>query len=141
VIGRVVFVDLAGQKRSGASLRATYLTIVEVLAALFWPAFAGLAIVSGPFIRWAYGQRWVAAAHPLAMLSIAAILLVAMSMTWELFVVSGETAKPARLEVVRAGVGLILFATGRLFNLMAAAAGRIGEAVFSKWLHRPTLIG
>jgi hypothetical protein len=62
-----------------------------------------------------------------------------MSMTWELFGVSGETAKPARLEVVRAGIGFILFATGRLFNL--TAAGRIGEAVFSIWLYRPTLIG
>jgi O-antigen/teichoic acid export membrane protein len=139
VIGRVVFVDLAAQKRSGASLRATYLTLVEVLTALLWPAFAGLAIVSGPFILLVYGQRWVAAAHPLAMLSIAAILLVAISMTWELFVVSGETAKQARLEVVRAGAGLILFTTGCLFGLTAAAAGRIGEAGFSIWLYRPHL--
>ncbi len=139
VIGRVVFVDLAAQKRSGASLRATYLTLVEVLTALLWPALAGLAIVSGPFIRLVYGQRWVAAAHPLAMLSIAAILLVAISMTWELFVVSGETAKQARLEIVRAGAGLLMFATGCLFNLTAAAAGRIGDAAFSIWLYRPHL--
>jgi O-antigen/teichoic acid export membrane protein len=139
VIGRVVFVDLAAQKRSGASLRATYLTLVEVLTALLWPAFAGLAIVSGPFIRLVYGQRWVAAAHPLAMLSIAAILLVAISMTWELFVVSGETAKQARLEFMRAGVGLGLFGVGCLFGLTTAAAGRIGEAAFSIWLYRPHL--
>jgi O-antigen/teichoic acid export membrane protein len=139
VIGRVVFVDLASQKRSGASLRESYLTIVEVLTALLWPAFAGLAIVSGPFILWVYGPRWVAAAHPLAMLSIAAILLVAISMTWELFVVSGETAKQARLEIVRTGAGLLMFATGCIFNLTAAAAGRIGEAAFSIWLYRPHL--
>jgi O-antigen/teichoic acid export membrane protein len=139
VIGRVVFVDLAAQKRSGASLRATYLTLVEVLTALLWPAFAGLAVVSGPFIRLVYGPRWVAAAHPLAMLSIAAMLLVAISMTWELFVVSGETAKQARLEFMRAGVGLVLFAVGCLFGLTAAAAGRIGEAAFSIWLYRPHL--
>jgi O-antigen/teichoic acid export membrane protein len=139
VIGRVVFVDLAAQKRSGASLRATYLTIVEVLTALLWPAFAGLAIVSGPFILLVYGQKWVAAAHPLTMLSIAAILLVAISMTWELFVVSGETAKQARLEIVRAGAGFIMFTTGCLFGLTAAAAGRIGEAAFCIWLYRPHL--
>jgi len=139
VIGRVVFVDLAAQKRSGTSLRTTYLTLVEVLTALLWPAFAGLAIVSGPFILLVYGPRWVAAAHPLAMLSIAAILLVAISMTWELFVVSGETTKQARLEFVRTGAGLIMFATGCLFSLTAAAAGRIGEAAFSIWLYRPHL--
>jgi O-antigen/teichoic acid export membrane protein len=139
VIGRVVFVDLAAQKRSGASLRATYLTLVEVLTALLWPAFAGLAIVSGPFILLVYGPKWVASAHPLAMLSIAAILLVAISMTWELFVVSGETAKQARLEIVRTGAGLIMFATGCLFGLTGAAAGRIGDAAFSIWLYRPHL--
>jgi len=139
VIGRVVFVDLAAQKRSGASLRDTYLTLVEVLTALLWPAFAGLAIVSGPFILIVYGAKWVAAAHPLAMLSIAAILLVAISMTWELFVISGETAKQARLEIVRTGAGLVLFAVGCLFSLTAAAAGRVGEAAFSIWLYRPHL--
>jgi O-antigen/teichoic acid export membrane protein len=139
VIGRVVFVDLAAQKRSGASLRATYLTLVEVLTALLWPAFAGLAIVSGPFIRLVYGPKWVAAAHPLAMLAIAAILLVAISMTWELFVVSGETAKQARLEIVRASAGLVMFAAGCLFGLTAAAAGRVGDAAFSIWLYRPDL--
>jgi O-antigen/teichoic acid export membrane protein len=139
VIGRVVFIDLAAQTRSGASLRATYLTLVEVLTALLWPAFAGLAIVSGPFILLIYGPRWVAAAHPLAMLSVAAMLLVAISMTWELFVVSGETTQQARLEVLRTGVGLVMFAVGCLFGLTTAAAGRIGEAAFSIWLYRPHL--
>jgi len=73
------------------------------------------------------------------MLSIAAILLVAISMTWELFVVSGETAKQARLEIFRSGAGLVMFTIGCLFSLTAAAAGRIGEAAFSIWLYRPHL--
>jgi hypothetical protein len=70
---------------------------------------------------------------------MAAILLVAISMTWELFVVSGETAKQAKLEFIRTGAGLVMFVTGCLFGLTTAAAGRIGEAAFSLWIYRPHL--
>jgi O-antigen/teichoic acid export membrane protein len=139
VIGRVVFVDLAAQKRQGASLRESYIRIVDIITALMWPAFTGLAIVSGPFIYNVYGARWVAAAHPLVMLCIASMVLVSITMTWELFVVSQETGRQARIEIVRTGAGLLLFIAGCLVNLTTAAAARIGEALFSVFLYRPHL--
>ena len=139
VAGRVLFVELAERKRSGGDIRPVYLAIVESLTTLLWPAFAGLAIVSGPFIALIYGQRWVGAAHPLIMLSIAAILLVAIAMTWELFVITERTGTQARLEVVRTGVGLAFFTGGALIGLTAAAAARVVEAAFSVWLYRPHL--
>ena len=139
VIGRVLFVDLSARVRSGQSLRTTYLTTVEILTALLWPAFAGLAIVSGPFILIVYGKRWVSAAHPLTMLSLSAILLVAISMTWELFVIRGRTTTQTRIEVVRTGFGLASFSIGCLFGLTGAAAGRVVEAAISIFLYRPHL--
>ena len=139
LIGRVVFVDLAEQKRAGLSLRGAYLRIVEMMTALLWPAFIGLAVVAGPFILSVYGARWVAAAHPLTMLALAACLLVSISMTWEVFVVCGETSKQARIEVVRASTSLALFCTFSLFGLVAAAAARILDAAFSIFLYRPHL--
>jgi len=137
VIGRVLFVEIAAQKRAGQSLRQTYFTVIEVLTALLWPAFAGLAICSGPFILQVYGSKWVAASHPLSLLAIAAMLHVAISLTWDLFIVSGETATQAKLEFVRAGGGLAMFIVGCLFGLTGAAAGRIGDGVLSIWLYRP----
>jgi O-antigen/teichoic acid export membrane protein len=137
VIGRVLFVEVAAQKRAGKSLRQTYFTVIEVLTALLWPAFAGLAICSGPFILQLYGAKWVAASHPLSLLAIAAMLHVAISLTWDLFIVSGETATQAKLEFVRAAGGLAMFVFGCLFGLTGAAAGRIGDGVLSIWLYRP----
>lgn len=139
VVGRVLLVDFAERKRQGQSLRETYLRAVEMLTALLWPAFAGLAVLAGPFIQIVYGDRWVAAAKPLSMLALAALVLVAITQTWEVFVASRETGRQARLEFVRTGFGLVLFVCGALVSLTAAAAARIGEALFSLILYRPHL--
>lgn len=136
IIGRVVFVEIAAQKRAGKSLRQSYFTIIEVLTALLWPAFAGLAVVSGPFIRLVYGQKWVAASHPLCLLALAAMLQVAISLTWDLFVVNGETARQAKIEYFRAFGALVMFTVGCLFGLTGAAAGRVGDGILSICLYR-----
>jgi O-antigen/teichoic acid export membrane protein len=136
VIGRVIFVDLAAQKRSGGSLRQSYIRIVDVLTALLWPAFAGLAVVAGPFIFAVYGPKWVAVTHPLVMLALASMILVAITMTWEVFVVCEETGRQARIEFVRTGAGVAMFTVGCLVSLTGAAAARVGEAIFSVFLYR-----
>ena len=137
VVGRVVFVDLAEQRRRGISLRDGYLKTNEVITALLWPAFAGLAILARPIIEILYGRAWIGAALPLSALAVAAILLVSITMTWELFVVCQETDKQARFEFVRSAVGLILFVAGCFASLTVAATARVGEALFSNFLYRP----
>lgn len=137
VIGRVVMVDLAQKKRNDVGVREGYLRAIEMMTALMWPCFAGLGLLAGPLIRIIYGERWVAAAPPLAALSVAAMLYVSIAMTWELFVLCNETGRQARFEAVRSGIGLIMFAAGTLISLTAAAIGRIGEAIFSVALYRP----
>jgi O-antigen/teichoic acid export membrane protein len=137
VIGRVLMVDLAQKKRNDLGVRQGYLRAIEMMTALMWPCFAGLGLLAGPLIRIIYGERWVAAAPPLAALSVAAMLYVSIAMTWELFVLCNETGRQARFEAVRSGIGLIMFAAGTLISLTAAAIGRIGEAIFSVALYRP----
>jgi O-antigen/teichoic acid export membrane protein len=137
LIGRVVMVDLARQRRLGHSLRDRYLRTLELLMGLLWPGYAGLAILAGPFIRVVYGSRWVAAAAPLAALSVSAMLLVSLAMTWEMFIVCNETGRQARFEFIRAAVGVVLFAGGCFVGLTAAAATRIVEALFAVALYRP----
>jgi O-antigen/teichoic acid export membrane protein len=137
VIARVVMVDLANRKRQGLGIREAYLRTIEMVTALLWPCFAGLGLLAGPLIRTIYGERWVAAAPPLAALSVAGILYVAISMTWELFVICNETGRQARFECLRSPVGLVMFVGGALISLTAAAIGRIGEAIFTITLYRP----
>ncbi len=137
VIVRVLFVDLAEQVRAGKPLRTSYLLTVEILTGLLWPAFAGLAVVAGPFIRLAYGPRWVAAATPLMLLALASMLRLTISMSWQLFVVRHQVARQTRIELVRGGVGLTTFGIGCAFGLAGAAAGRLVELAITVAMYRP----
>jgi O-antigen/teichoic acid export membrane protein len=118
------------------SLRRRYLMTLEVITSLLWPGFAGLAILAGPLILVVYGKMWLAAAPPLAALAVSSIVLVSITMSWEVFVVCLQTHRQARFEGIRAGFGVALFAVGCLVNLTTAAVARIGEAVFSVALYR-----
>lgn len=136
VIGRVVMVDLANRKRNDLGIREAYLRTTEMMTGLLWPCFAGLGLLAGPLIRTIYGARWVGAAPPLAALTVAAIIYVSISMTWEIFALCNESGRQARFECVRAPVGLVMFVGGALISLAAAAIGRIGEAIFAvAWYH------
>lgn len=139
VIARVVFVDFAEQHRRKLSLRDSYLRIVAMLTALLWPAFTGLAILAGPIVMTIYGENWVAAALPLSMLSIAGVLYVAITMTHELYTVTGEMARQLKVELKRNLVGSMLFALGCLAGLAGAAASRIGDALFTIFLVKDDL--
>jgi O-antigen/teichoic acid export membrane protein len=85
IVGRVMFVEFAGLHREGVGLRDRYIATVDVVTALLWPAFAGLALISGPVIMVLYGERWLPAALPMALLSVSSIILVSITMTWEIF--------------------------------------------------------
>jgi O-antigen/teichoic acid export membrane protein len=139
VVGRVLFVDFSELHRQGASLRERYLQTVEVATAFLWPAFAGFALLSGPFIVGVYGEKWLPASAPLMLLSIASIILVSITMTWEVFVATGELRTQTRIEFIRAGVALLTFAAGCMVSLTAAAAARIVDALFAVFLYRPHL--
>ncbi len=139
MIGRVVFVDLATQRRGGASLREPYLRVVENTTALLWPAFAGLGVIAGPLILNVYGAKWLGAVVPLIMLAAGSMVSVAITMTWELFVICEETGRQAKIEFIRAGVGLVMFVCGCFFGLTGAAASRLTEATFAVFFYRPHL--
>ncbi|MGI4794473.1 MAG: oligosaccharide flippase family protein [Janthinobacterium lividum] len=137
VIGRVMMVNLAEQQRAGQSLRTVYLRTVQVLTALLWPSFTGLAILARPFIATVYGLDWIAAAPPLAGLALWGVIAVSLTLTWEVFVVKQETARQTRLEFIRTAVGFVLFVGGCLSGLVMASLARVGEALFSVMLYRP----
>ena len=137
VTGRVLFVDLANRKRSGNSLHEAYIRMNDMNTVLLWPAFAGLALVSGPFIAAVYGRKWIAAAHPLCLIAVGSMIYVSMSMTWELFVIDGKTAKQANIEYKRAIFSVAAFALGCIVSMVGAAASKVALALFSNALYRP----
>ena len=128
VISRIVFVDFAEHRRRSLSLGETYLRIVAMVTGLLWPAFGGLAIISGPLILRIYGPNWTKAALPLSMLSISSAILVSITMAGEIYMVNGQTSKQVRYELKRTITGLVLFVSGCFGGLAWASAARIAEA-------------
>lgn len=139
LFARIVFVDFSERRRRGMSLRDGYLRLVAIQTALLWPAFAGLAILSGPVVYTVYGPTWMAAAIPLALMSIGGVIATAITMTWEIYVVQGEVAAQIRFQVKRTAIAAALFVTGCLGGLNWAAASRIGDAVAAVLLAKADL--
>jgi O-antigen/teichoic acid export membrane protein len=140
IITRVVFIDFAGFERQGGHIRERYLRVIEIITALLWPAFGGLAILSLPLVRALYGPNWDAAALPLSILCIGSAIHISMPMTWEIFVLRKQTGLQTRIEFIRSGTTFALFIAGAFVSIVAAAAARIGDAIIAQILYRKHLM-
>ncbi len=139
VASRVVLVDFANVHREGLPLRDRYIKTVAIVTATLWPGFAGLALVAKPIIFLVYGERWIPAALPLTYLAIASMILVTLTMTWEVFTVTGNLRIQTRVEAIRAPISIAMFVGGCLISLEAAAISRIIDAGVAYILYRPHL--
>ncbi|HWW27853.1 MAG TPA: oligosaccharide flippase family protein [Caulobacter sp.] len=140
VFTKVVFADLAEHQRKAGSLREAYLGILANMTALLWPAFAGVAVLSGPLVHLLYGPKWADAAPLLSLLALAGVLLTCVTMTWEVFVIRDETKLQVNIEYRRAGLSLAYFTGGAMAGgVLGAAAARIIDAATAILLYRPPL--
>jgi len=139
VFTKVVFSSMAEEKRQTGSIRNIYLHTINLVTATLWPAFAGLAVLSGPLVYLMYGPKWVAAAPILSIFAIAAVGLTATTMAWEVFVVEERTAEQTRIETLRAVLSLIVTVVGASIGILAAACGRIADAGITFALYRRRL--
>lgn len=136
---RVLMPSLAEHHRNGASLRPIYLRSLEVVTGFFWPAFGGLAVLSGPLIHLMYGPQWVEAAPVLSILCLSRIVGVGLTMAWDVFAIKGELSRQSRLELIRAVPSVLGFYVGALHGLLLTAASRLVDAAVSIVLYGPNL--
>jgi len=136
IVSRALFVDLAEQQRRGISLRDTYLRVTALATAVLWPAFAGLAVLSGPIILLLYGPQWVEAQVTLSLLALSSMTSAAMIAAGAVLVVTGRTGEQARFEAMRSAAGLAMFLSGCMFGLEWAAAARIVDGLLTYAIYR-----
>jgi O-antigen/teichoic acid export membrane protein len=136
---RVIFVQMAAEHREYGTARDTFMRATQIITAIMWPATIGLAVLSRPFVHLVYGDKWLQAAGPLAILMLAQFVALTFGMNWELCVLSRRTSWQARVEIARAMIGLAAFSFGAMFNIVGAAAGRVIEASVGFLLYRPKM--
>ena len=138
-VSRVLSPSLAEYHRNGRSLRPRYLRSLEVMTGFFWPAFGGLAVLSGPLIQLLYGDQWVQAAPVLSILCVAQMIGVGLTLTWDIFAIKNEVDRQSRLEVIRSVLAVLAFYVGATQGLLFAAASRIVDGLVSIVLYGPHL--
>jgi len=128
-VHKVVLKALVDSRERSGRVDLVYLRTLRAATGLFWPMFAGLAVLSGPVITLVYGERWQAAAPVLAFLSVAAIVQVSVMSRQEVLIATGRERELPKLEAIRGSAGLALFTIGATQGLVPAAASRVGEAL------------
>jgi O-antigen/teichoic acid export membrane protein len=136
---RVIFAQMAEEMRQTGTVAKTFLTGISMLTALIWPLLMGIATLSGPIIKLLYGERWLAAATPLSILLVAHLIGLGFGMNWELCVLTKRTGWQARIEAIRAAIGLASFSIGANFGLATAALGRIVEGLSGFFFYGPKM--
>ena len=136
-LSRVLFVKLAEDARAGRDIAHSYLRGLDMMLAVLWPMLAGLALLSRPVVELLFGARWLAAAAPLALLSIGQIVALTFAMNYELFVLRDEVARQTRIETVRTILGLAVFAYCCTFGIIGAAFGRLIDPIIGMIFYLP----
>lgn len=128
-VQRVVLKSMVDSRDQIGRIDYVYLRAVRAATGLFWPMYAGLAVLAGPVITMVYGAKWAAAAPVLALLCVAAIVQTALVARQEVLITTGRVSELPKLEGIRGSVGLALFIAGASQGLVPAAASRVAEAV------------
>jgi O-antigen/teichoic acid export membrane protein len=138
-LARVLFVKLADDARAGRDIRHTYLRGLDMILAVLWPMLAGMALLAVPIVQGLFGGRWLAAAVPLAILSVGQMVALTFAMNYELFVLRDAVARQARLETVRTVIGLAIFAYACTHGIVGAAVGRLIDPVIGMAFYLPQM--
>lgn len=138
-IARVLYAKLASDDRAGIGLRGAYLRGLDMILALLWPILIGFAVLAGPAVSVLFGDRWLAAAVPLAILLVAQALGLTFAMNYELFVLRDQVGRQARYEIVRSAASLAAFVVGCQFGLVGAAVSRLVDPLVGMALYLPQM--
>lgn len=134
---RVTFAQMSKKYRETGEIKETFLRSFYIITSVMWPLLLSLAILSKPALVILYGDRWVGASVPFAILLIAQAFTLSFGMNWELFVIRDRLAVQTRYEITRSILGLAAFAFGCMFSMTMAAMGRLVDAIIGCVLYFP----
>lgn len=140
VVCRVAFVDFAAENRAERPLAGRYSYGLQLLTGLMWPAFAGLGVLSGPFVATVYGENWIAVETPLSLLCVVGILYTSIAMNWDLFLIANETGRQAKFEAWRSVITTIIFLMACHISLNVAVSVRIIDGLISFMFYMPHVV-
>jgi O-antigen/teichoic acid export membrane protein len=134
------------RRREGTDLAVPYLASVELLTALAWPFFAGLALLASPMIRTLYGDQWDASVPIVRLLCLAGAIASIALFAAQVMVASGQVRNSTYCNLIAQPFRVAAVVFGSTYGLMAIALGLVVSevvtlAVVSWFLHRTIAVG
>jgi O-antigen/teichoic acid export membrane protein len=135
---RVMGSQMARDRDTPAGIGPVYAQMSLYVTGLFWPAFAVLAVLSGPIVFTLFGAKWMSAAPVMAIIALSgAINMIVANRMNVLIVVRRERDLP-RLELIRGVIGVVLFTIAAYAGgLLWAAFTRVIDALIAVVLYSP----
>jgi O-antigen/teichoic acid export membrane protein len=124
-IGSVFYPAFARIRDRGEPLGPAYLRVVAGYTAIIWPGMAGLALSAKPIVHLLYGDKWMAVAPLLSIVSLTEIFLVMLPLHTDLPILLGRVNKVLAYGVIDTILSLGLLGLGCLWGVEGAAASRL----------------
>ena len=125
VVARVMFPLYSRIQNDHARLRHAYLRVSPALATVLFPALAGLALISGPFVDSFFGEKWSGAAPIIAVMATAGILIVVGSTVGVIYQATGRTDLLLRWGLFAAVVAITAYGVGLAWGPLGVASGSL----------------
>lgn len=141
-IGSVFFPAFARIRDRGEDLGPPYLRVCAGYSAVVWPGMAALALAATPIVRLLYGEKWMAVAPLLTMISLAEVFLVALPLVSDIPIVLGKLNRLLAHNVADTALSLTLLGLGASWGgVEGAAASRLVYAIgwlaiYGRFMHR-----
>jgi O-antigen/teichoic acid export membrane protein len=110
-------------ERAGSGSKKFYLSLIETVTGLAWPAYAFLAIWSSTIVNALYGNQWTMVAKVLPVIIVYQALVLAVTPHYDIFIVRSRLRLLFFAELAQALIMLIivLIASTRSFEFVCGA--------------------
>lgn len=122
VASRALYPVMSRQQARLADMATLYLRAVRVIAMVTAPLMAGLFVLRGPFVDFAFGEQWRSVVPILAWLAPVGFIQSIVSTTGTVFMARGKTHILLRLGVMSAFLQVGAFVAGVRWGVTGVAA-------------------
>ena len=130
----------SSHSRSGGDLKQVYLTSVENITALQWPALAVMAILAHPIVHVLLGNQWLASIPLIQIIAIASIFKFSNDLNYPLLIACGASRDVLVKSLIILPASAAILVVAALWGLNAAAWSAFVylpfQAFVSTWFNR-----
>ena len=121
VIGRVAFPALARVQDDLAKVRDAFLLITKLVALIFFPGMAGIAVIAPELVRAIYGPQWMPSAIIIQFLAVVGARQALLVMVAPVLQALGLVGLQLKWEMISLGAMLAAVIVGSPYGLSAVA--------------------